>query len=84
MKRIVQILFIAILIAFVIGYYFKWQEDHVTGDKIVGIAVIVSAFVFIPLFIYSRSKGKNIQDYMMTKENLDKMNDKKGENTENQ
>ncbi|QLE01290.1 hypothetical protein HX109_06810 [Galbibacter sp. BG1] len=84
MKRIVQILFFAILIAFVVGYYFKWQDDHAMGDKIIGVAVLASAFILIPLFIYSRSKGKNIQDYMMTKENLDKMNDKKGENTENQ
>ena len=80
MKRVVQIVFFAILIAIAVGYYYKWEDNDLLGDRIIGIAVII----LIPLFLYSRSKGKKITDYMLTKDNVDKMNGKKGENTENQ
>ncbi|EIJ38508.1 membrane protein [Galbibacter orientalis] len=84
MKRVVQIVFFAILIAIAVGYYYKWEDNDLLGDRIIGIAVISFAFILIPLFLYSRSKGKKITDYMLTKDNVDKMNGKKGENTENQ
>ncbi|MCF8713777.1 hypothetical protein JM658_02970 [Joostella atrarenae] len=84
MKRVVQILFIAILIAFIVGYYYKWQDNDLIGDRIIGIGVLSFSFLLIPLFLFSRSKDKKITDYMLTKDNIDKMNDKKPENTENQ
>ncbi|MDG3583209.1 hypothetical protein [Galbibacter pacificus] len=84
MKRVVQIIFALIIIGFCTGYYFKWQDNDLMGDRIIGISVIATAFILMPLFLISRSKGKKISDYMLTKENLDKMNEKKEENTENQ
>lgn len=84
MKRAIQILFFAILIAIGTGYYFKNSGDDLTGDRIIGIAVLASAFLLMPLFIYHRSRGKNIQNYMLTKENFEKMNGKKGNNPDNQ
>ncbi|MCX2681292.1 hypothetical protein OOZ15_15170 [Galbibacter sp. EGI 63066] len=85
MKRIIQLLFVAIVIAVAVGYYFKLlEEDHITGDKIIGIAVLAFAFLLMPLFIYHRSKGKKLSDYTLTKDNLDKMNNKEGKNPENQ
>lgn len=66
------------------GFYFKMNDDNLTGDRLVGIGVLAIAFILIPFFIYHRSKGKKIQDYMFTQENIDKMNNKKGDSTENQ
>lgn len=77
MKRLLQILFFMILAAIATGYYFKWQNDHLTGDRIIGIAVLASAFVLMPLFIVHRSKGKKLKDYTLTQENLDRMKDEK-------
>ncbi|WP_340076061.1 hypothetical protein [Leptobacterium sp. I13] len=79
MKRLIQILFIAIVLAIATGYYFKNNANNATGDIIIGIAVLVTAFILMPLFIYHRSKGKKIQDYMFSQENWDKMKDKKNE-----
>ena len=84
MKHILRFLLIAILAAIGAGYYFKWQGNHLTGDRIVGLAVLASAFILMPLFIFHRSKGKKLKDYTFTKENLDKMKERKHKKSENQ
>ncbi|WP_062054710.1 hypothetical protein [Aquimarina longa] len=75
MKYIIRILFIAIVILISVGYYFKNTGDHITGDKLVGIGILVSSFILMPLFIYYRWKDKKVKDYMLTEENLKKMRD---------
>jgi len=84
MKWIIRILFLGIISAIVAGYVLKSSGDHIAGDRIIGIAVLVSAFVLMPVFIYHRAKGKKLKDYMLTKENLHKMNKKNSERPENQ
>ncbi|WP_224484210.1 hypothetical protein [Robertkochia aurantiaca] len=80
MKIFLKILFISIVVAGCVGYYFKFREDHLTGDRIIGIAVLAFSFLLMPLFIFHRSKGKQLKDYTFTKENLDRMNEKKNKN----
>ncbi|WP_103069805.1 hypothetical protein [Aquimarina sediminis] len=75
MKYIIRILFITIIILICIGYYFKNSGDHITGDKLVGIGILVSSFILMPIFIYHRWKNKKVKDYMLTEENLRKMRD---------
>ncbi|MGB0982249.1 MAG: hypothetical protein ACPGUH_09140 [Winogradskyella sp.] len=43
------------------------------AQKLIGFGVIGLFLVVFPLFSYYRWKGKDIRDYMLTKENLDKM-----------
>lgn len=75
MKYILKTLFIAIIIAVGIGYYYKNTGDHLTGDKMVGIGILAASFILMPLFIYHRWKGKKVKDYMLNEENLKKMRD---------
>ncbi|WP_340067197.1 hypothetical protein [Ascidiimonas aurantiaca] len=84
MKWIIRILFLGILSAIIAGYILKNLGNHLAGDRTIGIAVLVSAFVLMPVFIYHRAKGRKLKDYMLTKENLNKMNKKNGERPENQ
>ncbi|WP_224488398.1 hypothetical protein [Robertkochia flava] len=84
MKYFLRFLFFSILVAIGVGYYFKWQGNHITGDRIVGLAVLASAFILMPIFIFHRSRGKKLKDYTFTKENLDKMKDRKHKKPENQ
>ena len=84
MKRLIQILFFLIIISFGIGFYLKNTQDPSLGDVIIGITIFTTAFIFMPLFIYKESRGKKLKDYMLTKENIEKMNNKKGKNPENQ
>lgn len=74
MRIFVNILFILILIAFITGYIIK-SKDELLGDRIIGISILVGAFIWMPAFIIYRSKGKKIKDYMLTNENLQKMKD---------
>jgi len=43
------------------------------SQKLIGFGVVGLFFVVFPLFSYFRWKGKDVKDYMLTKENLDKM-----------
>ncbi|GAA4308813.1 hypothetical protein GCM10023115_36550 [Pontixanthobacter gangjinensis] len=76
MKIFMKILGIAILIAIGVGFYFRLNDDVLTGDRIIGIAVLTSAFILMPVFLYVRWKGKRLKDYTLSEENLKKMRDK--------
>ncbi|HSP13092.1 MAG TPA: hypothetical protein VLO29_11250 [Salegentibacter sp.] len=76
MNTVMKILGIAILIAIGVGFYIRTFEDQAEGDVIIGIAVLASAFILMPIFLYVRWKGKRLQDYTLTKENMDRMRDK--------
>ncbi len=84
MKHLLRILFIGILIAFGVGFYIRAQEDLLIGERIVGVTVLFSSFVFMPLFLYHRWKGKRLKDYTLTKENLRRMRKLRGESPENE
>lgn len=84
MKKFIIFIFISIIIAILTGFYMKSSGNELTGDRIVGIAVLSIAFILMPLFIFYRSKGKKFKDYMLTQENLDKMRNKKGQEPENE
>jgi len=72
MKYFLTILFVSVLIALGIGFYIK-PEDEATGNLIIGLTLMAGFFVLMPLFIYHRWKNRNVKDYMLTKENIEKM-----------
>ncbi len=71
-----KILGISILIAIGVGFYFRLNGDVLTGDRIIGISVLASAFVLMPIFLYVRWKGKRLKDYTLSEENMKKMKDR--------
>lgn len=77
MKYLVRILLVIVLGFISFGYYHK-NNGSAEGDKWVGIGILILALVLMPLFIYHRYKGKNLNDYMY------KIGDEKKEDTENQ
>ncbi|WP_299109047.1 hypothetical protein [uncultured Winogradskyella sp.] len=42
-------------------------------EKLIGFGVVGLFFVVFPLFSYYRWKDKDVKDYMLSQENLDKM-----------
>ncbi|MGB8374820.1 MAG: hypothetical protein WCE57_05830 [Salegentibacter sp.] len=76
MNTVMKILGIAILIAIGVGFYFRGTDEVLLGDRIIGIAVLTSAFILMPIFLYVRWKGKRLQDYTLSEENLKKMQDR--------
>lgn len=76
MKYIILFLFLAALGSIVTGYFL----DNDWSQKLIGFGVLGLFIVVFPLFSYYRWKGKDIKDYMLTKENLDKMRENQRDN----
>ena len=69
MKYIILIAFLISVASIVCGYFLEVPY----AQKLIGFGVVGLFVVVFPLFGYHRWKGKNIKDYMLTQENLDKM-----------
>ena len=77
MKYVLRILFITFLAVLSKGYYVKETLDYNQGEKIIGMGVLLGAFIYLPLFLYHRWKDKKISDYTLNNEYLSKMKVKK-------
>lgn len=72
-KSITFFLFILSVGSILSGYLLNLDYS----EKLIGFGVI-GLFIFVfPLFSYYRWKDRNLKDYMITKESLDKMRDYK-------
>jgi hypothetical protein len=75
MKYLLRILFLGILISLSYGLYVNSTGNTLLGNKIIGFTVLTAAFIFMPIFLVHRWKGKRLQDYTLSKENLEKIRD---------
>ena len=69
MKYIIFFFFISSLSSIVAGFIL----DETYSEKLIGFGVLGLFFIVFPLFTYHRWKDRNVSDYMLTKENLEKM-----------
>lgn len=75
MKYIIRILFF-LFVGFVsFGYYHK-NSGNTEGDKWVGIGILIMALVLMPLFVYHRYKGKDLNKYKFKLDNLEENKEK--------
>lgn len=72
MKYIIGVLTILVFTSILIGFF----TENEYSQKFIGFGVLGLFLVVIPLFSYYRWKDKNMKDYLITKENIDKMRDK--------
>lgn len=75
MKNFLRFLFLGILLSLAMGFYVNNTGNSLLGNKIIGFTVLISAFIFMPLFLIHRWRGKKLQDYTLSKENLEKLQD---------
>ena len=73
MKYLLRILFLGILISLSYGLYVNSTGNTLLGNKIIGFTVLTAAFIFMPIFLAHRWKGKKLKDYTLSAENLKKM-----------
>lgn len=69
MKITIWICFILSFASIILGFILN--VDY--SEKLIGFGVSGLFLVVFPLFIYYRWKNRSLKDYMLTKENLDKM-----------
>ena len=62
MKIVLRLLLLIVLGFIGYGYYIN-SDASGTGEKFIGIGVVVFAFVLMPLFIYSRYRNKDLRNY---------------------
>jgi len=62
MKFVLSTLLVLVISMITYGFYLKNSGD-VNGEIIVGLSVLVVAFILMPLFIWKRYKNKNIKDF---------------------
>ncbi|QRM88989.1 hypothetical protein FG167_06985 [Lacinutrix sp. WUR7] len=75
MKYLILIISIATLTSIILG--FTLDVDY--SQKLIGFGVLGLFFITFPLFSYHRWKDKKVEDYMLNKENLDKMRKREGD-----
>ena len=76
MKYIILILTIAALTSIVLGFTLNLEYS----EKLIGFGVAGLFLIVFPLFSFYRWKDKKVEDYMLTKENLDKMRESQKDN----
>lgn len=76
MKYIIVFFLILSLGAILAGYILNVEYS----EKLIGLGVVGLFIIVFPLFSYYRWKGKNLKDYMINQENLDKMREFKDKN----
>lgn len=64
MRKLLIIIFLGILACLIYGFVIKSPLDN-SGDFFIGIGVVGIFFLWMPLFIYHRYKGKDIKKYML-------------------
>jgi len=75
--------FILIVSAVIIIYGFSIKDEKIDlAHKCIGSGTVGIFFVAMPLFLITVSKGKNVKDYMLTKENILKMQGKDPESAD--
>ncbi|RCT55698.1 hypothetical protein DUZ96_02975 [Winogradskyella sp. KYW1333] len=71
--KLIKIITFLTLIASIISIICGFLLELDYSQKLIGFGVVGIFFIVFPLFSYYRWKGKSMKDYMLTKENLDKM-----------
>lgn len=67
------------LLASVGSIFTGYLMDFESSEKLIGFGVLGLFFIVFPLFSYYRWKDKDVKDYMLTKEKLDKMREREGD-----
>lgn len=78
MKFLISTILILVLGSITYGFYIKSNGDS-NGEIIIGISVLIIAFVLMPLFIFHRYKDKNVSEFRLDKW-FEKLKEKEKEN----
>ena len=74
-RSLIGLLAIGCLSAIVYGLIIQ-ESQPVAGNSYIGFGVLFLLLVALPLFIFTEGKGKKVKDYMLTEENIRKMQPK--------
>ena len=82
-KHFILIIVLVSFASIIYGFTLK-KDDSAKADKYIGAGTVGLFLVAMPLFLIKESRGKKMKDYMLTKENIDKMKTKDRDGFKNQ
>ena len=82
MKYIISLIVLASFGAILYGFSIQ-EEELSLAHKYIGFGTAGLFLLAMPLFLYKESKGKKMNDYMLTEENIRKMRGKERKKSEN-
>ncbi len=83
MKYIISLIVLASIGAILYGFSIQ-EEELSLAHKYIGFGTAGLFLLAMPLFLYKESKGKKMNDYMLTEENIRKMRSEESEKPDNQ
>lgn len=83
MKYIITIIVLASFTSITYGFSLDNDQEAI-ANKYIGGGTAGLFLLAMPLFLYKESKGKKMDDYLLTEENVRKMQGKPPKNTDNQ
>lgn len=82
-KHIIVLIVLASFAVIIYGFSLKSTNEFL-ANRYIGTGTVGLFLIAMPLFLYKESRGKKMKDYMLTKENIEKMQKKERQNTGNQ
>ena len=82
-KHIIVLIVLASFASIVYGFTLK-SSSEALSDRFIGLGTVGLFLIAMPLFLIKESKGKKMKDYMLTKENIEKMQAKDRDKSKNQ
>ena len=73
----ILLLFIAAIVIILTGFLLDLEPE--VSNRLKGLGTVMIFFVVMPLFLLVESPGKKMKDYMLTEENIKKMQSDKKE-----
>ena len=83
MKYVITLILLASITSIIYGFNIN-EENKALSDKCIGFGTVGIFLVAMPLFLITVSKGKKMKDYMLTEDNIRKMQGKQNKTTDNQ
>lgn len=83
MKYIITLITVAAIGSIIYGFNLDKNQTEIS-HRYIGAGTASLFLVAMPLFLYKESKGKKMNNYMLTEENVRKMQGKKPKNADNQ
>ncbi|PCJ92801.1 MAG: hypothetical protein COA50_14800 [Flavobacteriaceae bacterium] len=78
LKHLIILIIIASFGSIIYGFTIK--QNTALSNKCIGFGTVGIFLVAMPLFLIKVSKGKKMKDYMLTQENIKRMQKKEKEN----
>ena len=72
MRVFLNILFWSLIISLFYGLYLKENEPSNMSEILIGFSVFTLSFLYLPIFLYHRYKGKDLTKYTLDYKKLKK------------